>query len=177
MFDVRGGLIFSREGAETPVDIPANGILQVRSTDGASITLGGGGATQLLGVEFLDAEGVPMVLENNQVAVKFFRVAPGVSIEVLHNRTEDLNVEPVAIPPEQRIVTSSGQDFMLETINSQAFFAYVPAALGFRWGFTDRQGSVPANPLDYQAPVPRTLSERLDRHAAALAGLLGEPIP
>jgi hypothetical protein len=175
VFDVRGGLLIGRLGAETPIDIPASGILQVHSNDGASITLGGGGATQLLGIEFLDELDAPMVLNVDQAAAKFFRVAPGVSIEILHNRAVDLLAQ--AIPEEQRIATSSGQDFMLEVINSQAFYAYSITFVGFRWGFTDRQSYVPANALDWQAPVPRTLTEMGDRLAAAVAGLLGGAIP
>jgi hypothetical protein len=175
IFEVRGGLLFVREGAETPINIPANGVLQVRLGEGASITLGGGGATQLVGIEFLDEEDQPVQIENDRTATKFLRVAPGVSIEVLHNRSEDLDTDP--LPATQRIITSSGQDFMLESINSQAFYAYVPQVAGFRWGFTDRQSYSPANAFDWQAPSPRTIVEAIDRLAASVAGLIVGPIP
>lgn len=169
-----GTIRIEREGAETPVSIPASGILQVSTGDGASITLGDGGATQLAGVEYLDENGDTVDIETNHTDAKSFRVAPGVTITVLHNRTVDLLANP--IPAEQRILTSSGKDFALSTINTQAFYAYAATVTGFRWSFADHD-NYDADPSDWAGAAPDNIADAITRMATALAGLLGEPIP
>lgn len=172
--NVNGALRFKRLGSPTPVDIPANGVLEISVSGSASITIGGGGATSLVGIKYVDEEGNQIVLNDDSSDVKFFRAAPGVTITVMHNQTVDLDAQ--ALPAAQRILTSSSKNFTLELINTQAFFAYSVAASGFRWGFADRQNYTPGNSADWDGD-PATQQEFNDRVAAALAGLLGAPIP
>jgi len=174
IFDVNGALRFNRVGGTTPEDIPANGVLHVHTVSGSAITLGGGGAVQLCGIEYVDDDNTQIVLADDVADVKFFRVAPGVTITVLHNETLDLL--GAALPAEQRIITSSGRDFDLEVINSQAFFAYVPSLTGFRWFFVDRLAYTPSTSADWSGD-PTNFPDALDRLAAAVAGLLAAPIP
>jgi len=155
IFNVTGALRFQREGATALVDIPANGVLQLHVASGAAITLGDGGATQLLGIEYVDDNGNPVELSDDQTDVKFLLAAPGVTITALHARATDLLAAP--IPETQRIITSSGKDFVLEQINAQIFFAYVPLPVdGFRWYLVDRP-NFNADPGHWATPNPNTV--------------------
>jgi hypothetical protein len=167
--NVNGALRFKR----LVTDIPANGILEIPVTAGASITLTGGGSLSLYGIKYVDEDDVAIELAEDFADAKLFRVAAGVTITVMHNQSVD--AEAQAIPAEQRILTSSGKNFELETINTQSVFAYSSLVSGFRWGFTDRLGysSTPGHFADPQPNLPAAVT----RIAAALSDLLGEPIP
>lgn len=171
---VQGVLRIAREGAEVPIAIPANGVLTVTVMDGASITLDDSGAAAIVGIEYLDADGNPVEIEPSHTDAKFFRATPGAVITVRHNQTLDLL--GAALPPTQRIATSSGKDFQLAATNTQAFFAYSIAATDFRWGFADPDNYV-AVPGDWAGAPPDTQADATTRLAAAVAGLLGAPIP
>jgi len=149
LISARGAIQFTRQGATASVDIPASGVIQVTAGQGSAITLGGGGATELLGIEYVDGDGDPVVLDEDVADLKFFRAAPGVVITIRHNRTEDLNAEPLPIPAEQRILTSSGNDFEVRGLNARGFYAYVQLVAGFRWYFTDDLSYAAAAPEDW----------------------------
>jgi hypothetical protein len=171
-----GALRVQREGAETPIEIPASGVLTISVDDGASVTVGDAGENRIVGIIYLDANGDEMPTDLPDFAdVKFFRASLGASVTVLHNRTTDLLGNP--LPTHQRIFTTSQKDFALESINSQVFFAYTAALTDFRWVFTDRLNYDASTPADWDTAPPANIPDALDRLAAAVAGLLGEPIP
>jgi hypothetical protein len=171
-FWVNGALRFRTE----LMTIPASGVLVVDTSNGSAITLIAGGATELLGIEYIDGSngGAAVEIDENQTDVKFIRAAAGFAVTVRNNATVDLNTDPIA--PANRILTSSGKDFILDVINTQSFFAYVTSLTSFRWYLVDRM-NYDAEPADWVAPPPDTISDALTRMAAAVAGLLGAPIP
>lgn len=174
IFDVNGAIRFKRIGSPAPIDIPANGVLVVAINEGATITIGGGGATSLVGIKYVDEDGVQITIDDDRADVKFFRSAPGVTITVMHDQAVDLDA--VALPTSERLLTSSAKNFTMETINAQAFFAYSAAAAGFRWFFVDRLNYTPSTPVDWDGS-PASVPEALDRIASSVALLLSGPIP
>jgi hypothetical protein len=160
-FYVRGALRFRT----ALMEIPASGVLVVDVNNASAITLIAGGATELLGIQYVDeSEGnTPVVLDTDQAEVKFIRVAPGFDVTVRHDATVDLNLDPIL--PADRILTSSGNDFALDVVNAQSFFAYVPSLVGFRWYLVDRHAYVAAVDDDW-FPVPIEQLAALDQLAA-----------
>lgn len=165
----QGAIRIDREGAETAIDIPASGILTISELGGASITLGNGGASELLGIIYLDETGAPVVLERHQSDEKFLRTVPGVTITLRHNATADLQLN--AIPLDQRLITSTGNDIELTVENTPTIRAWAIAPLeSFVWGVVDRKGYVAADPGNW-APEPTTVWTALDQLAASTAGI------
>jgi hypothetical protein len=160
-FHVNGALRFHIELME----IPANGVLVLDLNAPSSITIIAGGADELLGIEYVDLadDGSAVVIEDDRADVKFIRAAPGFAVTVRNNATEDLDT--VAIASASRIVTSSGNDFVLDVVNTQGFFAYVPALGDFRWYLVDRDSYASAVNTDW-APDPTSQAAALDQLAA-----------
>lgn len=172
LITVSGALRFIREGAVVPINIPANGVLDVTLGNGSAITLGGGGATQLVGIRYLDPSGAEMQLEQDWTDSLFIRAAPGVSITIMHEQSVDLVLDP--LPANRRTVTSSGNSYMLETVNSHGFYAYVPVAGAFRWYFFDRQAYNPAEPAHWAGSPPTSIQSGIDRLAAGFFAQHGQ---
>jgi len=156
---VRAALQFIRQGAITGVPIPASGILTVNSTDGSAITLNGAGALELRGIEYLTQDGDPVVLSDEAVELKFIRVLPGVSITVRHGATEDLQAN--ALDPTKQILSTSGLDVKLGSLNTKMFYASV-VGLGFRWVAAHELGFVATTPSDWASPQPTEIPGALD---------------
>lgn len=154
---VDGALGFRREGAETPVPIPGDGILVVRIDQGSSITLGSG---ELRGIRYTYPDGTPVVLTNDETHAKSFRVALGEAVTVFNNDT--VNVATAT----ERILVTSQQDIPLDRGNTRLFFAYAPAPVSaFRWFLDDVELFTPTVAGDWLT-APSRLSSALGELAA-----------
>lgn len=138
--------------------IPASGVLVVDVNSASAITLIPGGANELRGIMYVDAtdNNAPVVIDNDQADAKFIRVAPGFTVTIRHNATQDLNADP--IDEANRILTSSSNDFSAETVNTQGFFGYVPSLLGFRWFMVDRHAFAAAVAANWSPAVTSQLA-------------------
>lgn len=150
----RGSLVFQREGAETPVDIPVDGILVVTENTGSQVTLNGG---TLRGIRFLDENGEAIVPNNDETHCKVIRASLGQLVTIVH---EDGTVAA----PTERIVTSSQQNITLSSRNLFVFYAYTMVAGAFRWFAPDDDAFTPAVAGDWSS-APTRISDALDQLA------------
>lgn len=160
------GAIMVRRPSTGVVDIPASGILSLNLIEGSAMTLGGGGALELRGVELLDRNGTQAVIDQLDAALKTFRAAPGVKILVRHNATEDLSAQ--AIPAQQRIYTTSQNDFEIRQANVRGFFTYVDPVGDVRWVMNEELSFDAADPGDWPTS-PTSVIDALDYLGASVA--------
>lgn len=158
------GAIMVRRSAVGIVDIPANGVLSVNLEEGSAITIGGGGALELLGIEYLDRDGAPVSIDQQDATLKSIRAVSGVTIVVRHNATLDLLAQ--AIPAQQRLFTTSLNDFEIRQANVRGFFAYVDPLADFRWVMVEDLAYAAAVPADWPNPKPTSLIQAADVLAA-----------
>lgn len=163
----------TREGAETPVEIPADGILVLTVGQGAAVTIGAG---DVYGIRYENQDGTQVVPEDVSIAdIKFLRAGPGLTTTLKYNAALDAlgNANPVT----QRIYTNAAADLLLADVNSQATanFTYIAAISDYAWYAFDKDQYTPANPTDWVSP-PDFQRTAIDLIAADLAILKGGPI-
>lgn len=162
-----------RLGAETPVEIPADGILVLTIGDGSAITIGAG---TVYGIRYLNQDGTQVAPEDVSIAdIVFMRAGPGLTTTLKYNAT--LDALGGANPLTQRIITNASADLLLADVNTQVTvnFAYSAALDTYIWFAFDRDAYTPASPADWDGS-PKFQRDAIDRIAADLAILKGSPI-
>lgn len=158
LISANGAIRLRRQGSG-PIDIPASGVLDVFVNQGSVITLGGGGASELRGIRYLDVAGNLLELDQDAADLKFWRTVPGVEITIRHNATEDLQANAIGV--QQRILTTSSNDFVLRTMDAKGSYAFVAAANDFSWYFSDEHALIVSNPADWP-PDTKSIFQAFD---------------
>lgn len=162
-----------RLGAETPVAIPANGVVTLTIGQGSAITLGAG---DVYGFRYNNADGTQVSPEDVSISdIIFLRAGAGLTTTLKYNAA--LDALGAANPITQRIITNAGVDLVLADVNAQvtANFAYSAALQTYIWYAFDRDAYTPGTPADW-ATQPKLQSDAIDRIAADLVILKGGPI-
>ena len=156
------------------ITLPGSGVL---TAGGGSIYRLANGST-LRGVDFLDENSTP--IEDNYDNAS----APQIVLEVEHGGTVTIVHEDGTVSAGSRILVPGGANGTLSGLAVQIFRVRVDLGSGYVWRnrinlrplTAGIVGYTPSTPADFDG-APTTQQQFNDRVAAALAGLLGAPIP